>query len=33
MGEDVAAQEFSRADRTRHREKIRRNLKSMGKAS
>src|SRR5918993_1367591 len=26
MGEDVAAQEFSRADRTRHREKVRRNL-------
>ncbi len=26
MGEDVAAQEFTRADRTRHREKVRRNL-------
>lgn len=26
MGEDVPAQEFGRADRTRHREKIRRNL-------
>jgi gamma-glutamyl:cysteine ligase YbdK (ATP-grasp superfamily) len=26
MGEEVAAQEFSRADRTRHREKVRRNL-------
>src|SRR5688572_31890095 len=26
MGEDVAEQEFSRADRTRHREKVRRNL-------
>jgi hypothetical protein len=26
MGEDVAAQEFSRADRTLHREKVRRNL-------
>jgi len=26
MGEDVAAQEFSRADRTRYREKVRRNL-------
>ena len=26
MGEEVEAQEFSRADRTRHREKVRRNL-------
>jgi gamma-glutamyl:cysteine ligase YbdK (ATP-grasp superfamily) len=26
MGEDVPAQEFTRADRTRHREKVRRNL-------
>ncbi|HEX5916986.1 MAG TPA: glutamate--cysteine ligase, partial [Nocardioides sp.] len=26
MGEEVAQQEFSRADRTRHREKVRRNL-------
>ena len=26
MGEDVQAQEFTRADRTRHREKVRRNL-------
>jgi gamma-glutamyl:cysteine ligase YbdK (ATP-grasp superfamily) len=26
MGEEVAAQEFTRADRTRHREKVRRNL-------
>src|SRR6476661_3975316 len=26
MGEEVDAQEFSRADRTRHREKVRRNL-------
>src|ERR687898_2071590 len=26
MGEDVAPQEFTRADRTRHREKVRRNL-------
>jgi gamma-glutamyl:cysteine ligase YbdK (ATP-grasp superfamily) len=26
MGDDVEAQEFSRADRTRHREKVRRNL-------
>ncbi|MFC8681949.1 glutamate--cysteine ligase [Microbacterium ureisolvens] len=26
MGEDVAAREFTRADRTRHREKVRRNL-------
>ena len=26
MGENVAAQEFTRADRTRHREKVRRNL-------
>ena len=26
MGEDVAPQEFTRADRTRHREKVRQNL-------
>ena len=26
MGEEVDQQEFSRADRTRHREKVRRNL-------
>src|SRR3954452_3593887 len=26
MGEEVEAQQFSRADRTRHREKVRRNL-------
>ena len=26
MGEEVEQQEFSRADRTRHREKVRRNL-------